>query len=274
MVGTAARIVSSRERAAGAGVASGADGAGLRVGSDGLGVGAGSGTERATGGVSGTSGISTSASGSTGSTSRALSRCSRLRVSTDLGTCLASACSVFLRIERVRMGSQPVGGSRSSSLPGPDFCGAFAGDFRTPRSRAARSVIRSPGPARPPRTRLRLPATGAKHAGPAPSPGVLGRSVCSPFSAVCCSLWCASQRPRTGRSTRPLGAGGRQPYQKGRLGDTRPRVAALPKVVRGACNCVRPTRCDLYVAGETEVTLTTTRAHRVPDADKCCVLPP
>ncbi len=133
MVGTAARIVSSRERAAGAAGASGADGAGLRVGSDGLGVATGSGTERATGGVSGTSGTSTSASGSTGSTSRALSRCSRLRVSTGLGTCLASACSVFLRIERMTMGSQPVRRLTVQLVAGPDFCGAFAADLRTPK---------------------------------------------------------------------------------------------------------------------------------------------
>ena len=85
----------------------------------------------------------------------------------------------------------------------------------------------------------RQPARGAR--GPAPSPGCPRPTPsCSPCSAVCCSLWCASQRPNRsfdGASWRWGSAAMSERY-----GDTSRRVTALPKVVRGACNWDRLTR--------------------------------
>ena len=131
-VGTAARIVSSRERAAGA------------VGASGVGS-ASAGTawawrperdERGTGGVSRTCGTSTSTSGSTGSTSRALSRCSGLRVSTAWEPARPPPAP-SLPDRAHDDGFQPCGGSRSRSLPAPVCCGAFAADLRTPKVEGA-----------------------------------------------------------------------------------------------------------------------------------------
>ena len=242
-VGTAARIVSSSERG------SGVDGAEARVGSSGVGAGTGSWTVRATGGVSGTIGVSTSGSAGAGgggeSTSRALSRCRRLRVSTGLGTCLASDFSVFLRTDRMTMGSQPGGASRSSSLPSPDFSGAFAAGLRTPKVDGG--VIRDPIMGSRWSAEEATAAVGSRREAEGVSEVPSVDSGCSPGSPDCCSLWCASQRPNRSFDCASWCWG--SAAMPKRYGDTTPRVTALAKVVRGACNRERLTRCDVMCGG-------------------------
>ena len=187
-VGTAARMVSSRERATGGGGAAGTAEAGVRVGSGGWGVGTGRGTARGVGGVRGTRGTSTSASGSGGSTRRALSRCSRLRRSAGLGTCFASACSAFLRIERMTIGSQPGGGSRSSSFTGPPLCGVLGEGRRMPKVDGA--AIRVPIMGSRSTAEEAVAAVGIRReprGGGEDSAAMSSTPPASPWPEVCCS---------------------------------------------------------------------------------------
>ncbi len=212
MVGTAARIVSSRERAAGA---AGAGGEALPSASAGLGVATGSGTQRATGGVSGTCGTSTSGSGSTGSTSRALSRCSRLRVSTGLG--LLGLRLLRLLADRAhddglpalrRLTVQLVRGSRALRR-----VGCAAADAKGRRRCDPRSDERVPLDRRGRDSGRRQPARST--CGRRRLRGGLGRLGLLSLRRRSAARCDARASGRTGRSTTPLGAGGRQPCQKG-----------------------------------------------------------
>ena len=235
-MGTAARIVSSSERATGPAV-------------DGVGgvVEMGSGMLRGVGGVSGISWTSTSTSAASAggaSTSRALSRCSRPRRSVGL----ASACSVFLRVERRTIGSQPVGESRVGSLATPVVSTALAAGRRTPNVEGPASrdpIIGSRSTAED-----ATAAAGSRRAGRGVGSGSgvpSAASVASSCSTDRCSSWCASQRPNrsSDEASWRLGVGAMSSKVR-RLGPPRDRFG---EGRGGACSAVRLARCDLMSDG-------------------------